>query len=475
MPTRMRFEVTAGMGYAILTLLLAVGMAFSVRRFSSVADAQSERLRAKEREITLVERLRWSCEVIVSNGRGYLISGKHDLLTDAEDAKARFRENVRVLRRRPLSPTTLQLLADVERAAESFMRIQEDLFAARQRSEDTTLIARRFEEELRPLRHDVEPSLVRLTDYKESVIENLYDDARKERARLALRLYSLLGLLVSASLGIAWYFTRRLGRSYHQVREAREAARKAVAARDDLMGIVAHDLRSPLSAITLKAARLRRTADSESVRQQAASIEHVAKRMEHLIRTMLDAATMEACKFSVTPAPCAVDDLLRETLELFGQLAESNQVLFEQSVNEPDLVICAERERVLQVLSNLLGNALKFTPRGGRVTLSVDREGTMARFAVVDRGPGIPRENLSSIFERFWKDVAPGEKGTGLGLYIAKGIVDAHGGRIWAESEVGRGARFYFTLPIAEPAALRAPAAEEVPVLSAGTDPRRGP
>ncbi len=474
MPTRTRFEATARAGYAILTLLLAVGMAFSIRRFSSVADAQSERLSAKEREITLVERLRWSCELIVSHGRGYLISGSHDRLTEAEDAKALFRENVRALRSRPLSPPALQLLTDVERAAGSFIRLQEELFAARQRPEDTTLIARRFEDELRPLREDVELSLVRLTDYKERVVENIYVDARAERAELTLRLYSLLGLLVSASLGIAWYFTRRLGGSYHQAREAREAARKAVTARDDLMGIVAHDLRNPLSAITLKAARLRRTADSESVRQQAASIEHVAKRMEHLIRTMLDAATMEAYKFSVTPAPCAVDDLLRETLEMFGPLAESRQVRFEQSVNEPDLVICAERERVLQVLSNLLGNALKFTPPGGRVTLSVDREGTTVRFAVVDTGPGIPRENLSSIFERFWKVEASGERGTGLGLYIAKGIVDAHGGRIWAESEVGRGARFYFTLPVAEPAAHQAPAAEEVPVLSAGIDPHRG-
>jgi signal transduction histidine kinase len=100
------------------------------------------------------------------------------------------------------------------------------------------------------------------------------------------------------------------------------------------------------------------------------------------------------------------------------------------------------------VLSNLLGNALKFTPQGGQVTLSVEQEGTVARFAVVDTGSGIARENLVRIFERFWKDEMPGKKGTGLGLFIAKGIVDAHGGRIWAESEVGHGARFYFTLPL---------------------------
>ncbi|KYG06880.1 histidine kinase [Sorangium cellulosum] len=474
MPTRTRFEATARRGYAILILLLAVGMAFSLRRFSSVADAQIEWLSEKERNITLVERLRWTAELVVSHGRGYLVSGNRELLDEAEDAKARFRENIRALRAESRSPTALQLVADVEEAAGRFILIQRELLAARERTEDAGLIARRFDEELRPRRRDLYRSLERLVDHKEFAIEAAYAGARAERAELALRLYSLLGLLASTGLGVAWYFTRRLGGLYQQVREAREAARRAVTARDELMGIVAHDLRNPLSAITLKAARLRRAADSEQVRQQAESIENVAKRMEQLIRTMLDAATLETSKFSVTPAPCAVDDLLRETLELFGPLAESKQVRIEQSVSAPGLVISAERGRVLQVLSNLVGNALKFTPQGGRVTLSVDRESEVARFGVIDTGPGIPREDLQSIFERFWKVEAPGERGTGLGLYIAKGIVDAHGGRIWAESEVGRGARFYVTLPLVEPAARRASAAEEAPALSAESDPRAG-
>ncbi|WP_437939509.1 sensor histidine kinase [Sorangium sp. So ce341] len=474
MPTRTRFEATARRGYAILILLLAVGMAFSLRRFSSVADAQIAWLSAKERNITLVERLRWTAELIVSHGRGYLVSGNGELLAEAEDAKARFREITRELHAHAISPTERQLVADVERAAGRFILLQRELLAVRERSEDAGLIARRFDEELRPLRWDLYRSLERLVDHKAPAIEAAYAGARVERAELALRLYSLLGLLASTGLGVAWYFTRRLGGLYHQVREAREAARRAVTARDELMGIVAHDLRNPLSAITLKAARLRRAADSEQVRQQAESIENVGKRMEQLIRTMLDAATLEASKFPVTPAPCAVDDLLRETLELFGPLAESKRIRLEQSVSAPGLVIFAERGRVLQVLSNLVGNALKFTPQGGRVTLSVDRENEVARFGVADTGPGIPREDLQSIFERFWKAETPGERGTGLGLYIAKGIVDAHKGRIWVESEVGRGARFYVTLPLAEPAAHRAPAAAEAPALSAESDPRAG-
>ncbi len=461
MPTRSRFEAKAKASYAILVLLLVVGMVFSVRRFSAVADAQIDRIRAEEHEITLVERLRWSCELIVTNGKAYLLSGDREFLDRFQRSKARFDENVRALRGQTLSPTALQLLAEAELAAKEFVQVREELSSARQRhrTEDASSLVSRLEAELPRLRRELEQSLARLVAHKEAALRQHYAAAGAELVELELRLYCLLGLLTVASLGIAWYFTNLLGGSYGQVREAREAARRALAARDELMGIVAHDLRNPLSAITMKAALLQRTADSEKVRHHAESMKNVAMRMEYLIRTMLDVTTMEASRFTVKPAPCAVEELLRETMDMFGPLSASKQVQFEQTVSEPGLVVCAERERVLQVLSNLLGNALKFTPQDGRVTLAVEREGGMARFSVLDTGPGIARENLSRIFDRFWKDETLGKKGTGLGLYIAKGIVEAHGGHISVESEVGHGTRFYFTLPIAEPAGLQASAA----------------
>jgi signal transduction histidine kinase len=172
--------------------------------------------------------------------------------------------------------------------------------------------------------------------------------------------------------------------------------------------------------------------------------------MESLIRTMLDVATIEAGKLTVSFGTCTAEVLLHETTEVLGPLAASRHVNLVLPPPEPHLTLRADQERVLQVLSNLVGNAVKFTPEGGRVTLSVERDGDMARFAVVDTGPGIPPEHLGQIFDRFWKAEASGQKGTGLGLFIAKGIVDAHGGRIWAESGATGGARFYFTLPLGE-------------------------
>ena len=442
---RMSFQTKALLGYFVLVVVLVLGMTVSVRQLSTAADAQIARLRVAERQITLVERLRWRSEVIVSDGRGYLLSGDPRLLAKLEDSVVEFDANVHALgtRRGPF-------VADVEQAAGNFRRVQRELVIGRQGSEDAPALVRRFENQLLPLRGSLDLSLTRLVDHEQAALQGFYDTATRNRERLLLGLIVLRGVLLSASLAAAWYFARRLGRSYRQERDAREAASKALAARDEVMGIVAHDLRNPLGTITLNAALLQQTATSERARQQAESIGNVATRMEYLIRTMLDVTTMEAGKFTVSPAACTAHGLLHETETMFEPLATSKQIRLEVTECAPDLAVDAERERILQVLSNLVGNALKFTARGGRVTLSAAREGATVRFAVVDTGPGIPRENLSRVFDRFWKKDSPGKKGTGLGLFIAKGIVEAHRGRIWVESDPGDGAKFYFTLPLVE-------------------------
>lgn len=468
MATRRTFETTAVVGFALLALLMVFGMAFSTHRLAANANAQIARIRAEEDEITQVERGRWTAELIVSSGRGYLLSGEPALLAQVQESRQQFSEIMATLRGQEgqeLNPAGRTLASEIEQAAHAFTRTQQELIDARERS-DPGELARRFELELLPLSRELDRTLLRLVEHKESRVREHYDEAREDRAQMVTRLYGLLFVLLLVAVGIGGYFARRLGRSREKEQAALEGARKALAARDELMGIVAHDLRNPLGAITMKAALMRQNTDSDRTRQQAESIENVAMRMEYLIKTMLDVTTVEAGRFTVNVERCALAELLRETAEMFGSLAASKQVRFEQIAKEPGLALLAERERVLQVLSNLIGNALKFTPPGGHVTLSVERQGVVAQFGVLDTGPGITAENLPRVFDRFWT-ATPGKKGTGLGLFIAKGIVEAHGGRIWVESEVGHGTRFFFTLPIAK-------AAEEE-VASAPADARPHP
>jgi len=239
---------------------------------------------------------------------------------------------------------------------------------------------------------------------------------------------------------------RKLARTYRREAEALEIERKALSARDELMGIVAHDLRSPLGAITMRAELLQKTATDDNTRAQAASINNIATRMSHLIKTMLDVTVIEAGQLSIKPEQCEVDGLVREVFDMFSAVAAQKQLHLEHRDSEHGLVVQADRERIFQVLSNLLANAISFTPRDGCVTLSVERSGDVATFTISDTGPGIAAEHLSHVFDRFWKHEARGRKGTGLGLFIAKSIIDAHAGRIWVESSPGHGATFRFTL-----------------------------
>jgi signal transduction histidine kinase len=273
-------------------------MAVSVRRLASVTDDQLARLRREENEIGLVERLRWNSELIVSDGRGYLLSGDRELFAQVREAGARFDQNLRALNNQTLTPRGAALVAEAEQAAKNFRSKQEELMAGRQ-SSGATLLVRRFETELLPLRGKLEQSLARLVGYKESALDSLYQEASLNRSRLQLGTYTLLGSVTLGGLAVALYLATRLGRSYRQERAALEAARKALAARDEVLGIVAHDLRNPLGAITMKAALLRISPNPDKVQAHAESIEKTAVRMEYLIRSMLDVTTIEAGKFSV--------------------------------------------------------------------------------------------------------------------------------------------------------------------------------
>ena len=266
---------------------------------------------------------------------------------------------------------------------------------------------------------------------------------------------------LAAALALAWIVARRLDRLYESERAARRQAEEASQAREDLLGVVAHDLRSPLSALLLQGARIRRLATEPKVRHAAEAIESVAMRMDRLIRSLLDAAQIEAARFSLKRGRCPIERVVAGALEVLAVLAAEGAVTIEQAIDVPDAVLLADEERLIQVLTNLLSNALKATPRGGRIVVRARGAGASVRFEVCDHGAGIPRQLVPRIFDRYWKADAGGRRGNGLGLFIAQGIVAAHGGHIWVDTDDGHGATFAFEIPLAPPEPpARAPPSE---------------
>ncbi|HEY8521108.1 MAG TPA: GAF domain-containing protein [Gammaproteobacteria bacterium] len=233
-------------------------------------------------------------------------------------------------------------------------------------------------------------------------------------------------------------------------------ARSAIRARDDMIAVVSHDLRNPLQSISAAAALLQLDPPPERRTRSLQSIMVASEQMGRLLQDLLDISRMDAGQFSITREPLEVASLIAEAQTLFQPQAEDKSVRLVCRV-APDLPhVLADRGRIMQVLTNLLGNALKFVPAEGTITVTADRWGDGVRVAVADTGMGIAPEHLPRVFERFWRGDRRKERGAGLGLAVAKGIVEAHGGWIGVESSPGQGSTFYFTLRAA-PTAQSAP------------------
>jgi len=234
------------------------------------------------------------------------------------------------------------------------------------------------------------------------------------------------------------------------LRGAEASLRRSLQARDEVSAIVSHDLRNPLNAVALAAELLCQSDDAEDRRRHVGKIHSAVERMARLIRDLVDITRVESGTLAVDLAPLPAADLLAQAHgELSDVAAAAGVELVWLPPAPPDLRLAADRHRALQVLSNLLANAVRHSAEGGRVELGAERRDGEAVLWVKDEGSGLSAEELEHVFDRFWRGRRRRGDGAGLGLAIARGIVEAHGGHIEAESCEGCGATFRFTLPLA--------------------------
>jgi signal transduction histidine kinase len=237
-------------------------------------------------------------------------------------------------------------------------------------------------------------------------------------------------------------------RLFSRTLESEAAARAAIAAREELVAVVSHDLKSPLATISMTAGLLLGgPVPPADARRALERIQRSVDRMSRLIHDLLDLAQLEGGHLAIELTAQELPALLAETLELFRVQATGRGQRLELFVEPGAEPVRCDRDRVLQVLANLVDNALKFTPDGGEISLLAESAGNEVMVSVRDTGPGIPAEHVAHIFDRYWQGQHTGAKGTGLGLSIARGLVELHGGRLWVTSEVGGGSTFSFTLP----------------------------
>lgn len=269
-----------------------------------------------------------------------------------------------------------------------------------------------------------------------------YEDARRieasERTMLAI---------LARQCGLAFERLRM-----HEIeRAARVEAEEATRAREEILSVVSHDLRNPLGTIMMGASTLLSAFDASDpklarVHAVAQRIHRQSERMARLIEDLVDFAGIQNGQLAIARTAHDPAAIIAQTNELFEPLATERGLLFEAASEGELPSIECDAERAVQIFASLLTNALKVTPRGGSISIGAQPIADDIVFYVRDTGPGIAADELPSLFERFWRSKHPQYKGAGLGLSIARGLVEAHGGRIWAESQPGAGSTFFFSL-----------------------------
>ena len=260
-----------------------------------------------------------------------------------------------------------------------------------------------------------------------------------------------------ALLHMATYIGAQLARvvERHQLlmreRSAREEAEAAVRTREEVLSVVSHDLRNPVGTIFMSSSFLLDLIGDDPARQterkQLDIVKRSADRINRMIQDLLDVTRIESGRLSLECAPVNAASLVQEVHETYAPLATAHSLNLECQIGHDLPLVYADRDRLLQVFGNLIGNAVKFTPPGGTIRVGAEPAQDSIRFHVADTGEGVPKEHLAHLFNRFWQVNRSDRRGLGLGLAIVKGIVEGHGGTVWAESTPGEGSTFWFAVP----------------------------
>jgi signal transduction histidine kinase len=265
-----------------------------------------------------------------------------------------------------------------------------------------------------------------------------------------LTLFRAKGSFDGDDLGLAEDLARLTALALDNAR-LHDTVRASLRARDEIVGVVSHDLRNPVAAVKMLSRTLLHSPNNIGAEAHASIelISQAAEQMDALIRDLLDVNRLDAGKLVVSAVPIDPSVLLTDSLQTLRPLVEEKGISLDLQIKTPLPKVMADRERVQQALSNLVGNAIKFSPAGSKIVVVPRREADEVVISVVDNGKGIATEQLPRVFDRYWQSSRTDRQGAGLGLAIAKGIIEAHGGRIWIESRPGEGTTASFSLPFA--------------------------
>lgn len=441
------FEKIVSAGFVGTILSAIIIAAFGLHAVHSAISAKNILVFEHAQSLIDAERLRVLAERVVSNGRGFLITGEEAASQRMRESHTEFGDQLEKLADAESDTQADELISKIKRADERHFSAISNVISLRKRNSNLKTLQSLFEKRVQPTRITLEEALAQFVNLKRIAL----DEGKTRSSDESHRNVALIIVTSSVAILLAVILAIILGRTL--TRLYRESQR-AIRMRDDFVAIVSHDLKNPLSSVLMNASLIEKVfADSSEnskriIRRSSGTIGSAARRMNELISGILELNKMEGGKLSIEVSECDFAALINEIEQIFESVAAAKSIRFSTQIEKNLPLIVCDRQRMFQVLSNLVGNALKFTPSSGDVTIRATVNTLDLCVTVSDSGPGIAASDLGQIFDRGWQAKATARLGSGLGLSIAKGIIEAHGGRIEVKSTLGKGSSFYFTFPI---------------------------
>ncbi len=425
-------------GIALVLFITVVTGTVSIVALHSATDRYEALGHELADDLLGIEQLRTQAELLAVARRGYLKTQDPQVAAKVAALTARIQELRAELNARNYDKASAREIENVDHAVTVFVA------AATAPEEDVDTLLQSFDR--------FEQAVTEFVDHQATMFDDDLERARVTASRheLAVLIATVLGLVLS--LALAAFVMRKLGQQWREAQSATATAKREAAARQELLAVVSHDLRSPLTAVTMGSALLEETLPPDEQprgpQRHVRAIRNAAERMTSLIDDVLDAARLETGTIALHRAWWDAGDLMDRAVELYQARATQQGVTVRVERPAMPLPGWGDPERVLQIVGNLLSNALKFTPRGGEIVVTVTAQSERLEISVRDTGPGISDEDQARLFHRYWQGDSSARRGSlGLGLYICKNLVEAHGGTIRVESVLGQGSRFCFTLP----------------------------
>lgn len=452
---RIRFEDRVRIGLCFMLFVVLVFVGTTLYSLHRIISEQNHLVSVHAEELILAERARVQLQIQHSTMSAFVLSGRGDFEAQYHRAHERFTERIAELLLIATDDDAQKLLKEIAQLEGS---LYSDIGLLGIKMRDDGASAEKVHEYfVKQGLAKTELLQTRLDDFVRDKLDE-YNDAKIQTTEFTRN--TMLGLLAISLISFGLIATivvlqvKYIGqKKVYNINQALllEKERRLSAARKEVLEIVSHDLRNPLSTIAMSLDLLREQRPqlqlTDGQPDYLSIISRSAESMKKLINDILDHAKIESGTLELEKKPCDLSSFMAAQVQQLSVLAQRKNIKIINRVYETIPKFNCDQDRIAQVIANLLGNAIKFTPINGIIDIDARVHGKEIILAMTNTGKGIPSDQLPHIFDRFWQARATAKQGTGLGLAISKAIIEAHGGRIWVESEVDKATTFFVALP----------------------------